>query len=177
MNLLSTTLLSLCLAPTVPQDTSRATTPVAQAPQKLDTKLFDHFGAGITKGVNIALADALKKPEDHVDSKIRLTGQIEGICQTKGCWMQLGKAPERVFVKFTDYAFFVPKDAAGRTAIIEGTMKFRQETVAETKHYLEDAGKHELATKVTEGRKILRFMADGVALEKVAAIKSAAKKK
>jgi hypothetical protein len=71
----------------------------------------------------------------------------------------------------------MPKDASGRLAVVEGQLAFKQETVAETKHYLEDAGKHELATKVTEGRKILRFMADGVALEKVAAIKSAAKKK
>ena len=62
----------------------------------------------------------------------------------------------------------MPKDASGRQAVLEGTLSFKQETVAETKHYLKDAGKHDAAAKVTKGRKILRFMADGVAIEKAA---------
>jgi len=45
----------------------------------------------------------------------------------------------------------------------------KQETVEQTKHYLEDAGKHEEAAKVTEGRKLYHFMATGVAISKPAA--------
>ena len=69
-------------------------------------------------------------------------------------------------VKFKDYGFFMPKDASGRTAIVEGTLTMKQETVAETKHYLEDAGKTDEAAKVTEGRKLYHFMASGVAIKK-----------
>jgi hypothetical protein len=71
-------------------------------------------------------------------------------------------------VKFKDYAFFMPKDASGRTAILEGVVKMKQETIEETRHYLEDAGKHDEAKKVTEGRKILTVMASGVAIAKPA---------
>ncbi len=155
----------------------------AQAkPDKLDAKAYDHFGTGITVGETpISLAAALKNADKLTGKTIRVQATITGVCQTKGCWMNLGKPDEKgnppLFVKFKDYGFFMPKDASGRLAVVEGQLAFKQETVAETKHYLEDAGKHELATKVTEGRKILRFMADGVALEKVAVIKSAAKKK
>jgi hypothetical protein len=45
-------------------------------------------------------------------------------------------------------------------------MTFEQETVEQTRHYLEDAGKHEEAAKVTEGRKLYKFLANGVAISK-----------
>ena len=143
----------------------------AQAPKpaKLDPKVYDHFGTGITKGKKpLSVAQAIKDPAKFAGKTIRLEAPITGVCQAKGCWMNLGtldaKGNPPVFVKFKDYGFFMPKDSSGRTAIVEGTMSFKQETVAETKHYLEDAGKHEQAKKVTQGRKVLRFMASGVAL-------------
>ncbi len=139
-----------------------------QAPAKLDEKRYDHFGAGIVDGPATDLAEALKSPDQFTGKTVRLTGPITAVCQTKGCWMHLGSQTPPVMVKFKDYAFFVPKDASGRTAIVEGTMTMKQETVEQTRHYLEDAGKHEEAKKVTEGRKLYHFMATGVAIEKAA---------
>ncbi|MEZ6037277.1 MAG: DUF4920 domain-containing protein [Planctomycetota bacterium] len=140
-------------------------------PKQLDPARNDHFGAGITesKDAPLPLTEVMKDPAKFAGKPIRVTGPITDVCQTKGCWMTLGKpaAGQPPFlVKFKDYAFFVPKDAAGRDAIIEGELSFMQETVEQTRHYLEDAGKHEEAKKVTEGRKILKFMANGVAIAK-----------
>ena len=88
---------------------------------------------------------------------VRVRAPITGVCQVKGCWMNLGKTDKSgnppLFVKFKDYGFFMPKDATGRVAIVEGTMTMKQETVAETKHYLEDAGKHEAAKSLAEKEK------------------------
>jgi uncharacterized protein DUF4920 len=147
--------------PATPQDAVAAKQPV-----KLDEKLFDHFGDGIVEGPAVDVAEALKNPDQYTGKTVRLTGPITGVCQTKGCWMQLGTPNQFVFVKFKDYAFFVPKDASGRVAIVEGTMTMKQETVEQTKHYLEDAGKHDEAAKVTEGRKLYHFLASGVAIKK-----------
>ena len=146
----------------------------AAAPKKLDGAKYDHFGDGITVGAEpMTLDAALAKAAELDGETIRVQAPITGVCQVKGCWMNLGAPKEdgtpSLFVKFKDYGFFMPKDASGRTAIVEGTMTFEQETVAQTKHYLEDAGKHDEAAKVTEGRKLYRFMANGVALEKAAA--------
>ena len=143
------------------------------APKKLDAKRYDHFGAGVGVGdAPMSLQAALQNAAKLDGKTIRVRAPITGVCQVKGCWMNLGEPDAKgnppLFVKFKDYAFFVPKDAGGRDAVLEGTLSFKQETVAETKHYLEDAGKHEEAKKVTKGRKVLRFMADGVALEKPA---------
>src|SRR5262245_58329139 len=150
--------------PAAPQD---ATAPAAaKKPVKLDEKLFDHFGDGIVEGPAVDVAEALKNPDQYTGKTVRLTAPITGVCQTKGCWMQLGTPSQFVFVRFKDYAFFVPKDASGRVAIVEGTMTMKQETVEQTKHYLEDAGKHDEAAKVTEGRKLWHFLASGVAIKK-----------
>jgi hypothetical protein len=142
----------------------------AKPAAKLDAKVWDLFGEPLLEAPAIPVADALKKPEQFTGKTVRLTAPINSVCAKKGCWMGLGAVdasgkPE-VFVKFKDYAFFVPKDAAGRTAIVEGTMTFEQETVEQTRHYLEDAGKHEEAAKVTEGRKLYKFLANGVAISK-----------
>ncbi|MFM1871616.1 MAG: hypothetical protein RL398_1038 [Planctomycetota bacterium] len=138
------------------------------AAKKLDTAKYDHFGAGMTEGTNVQVADALKDPAAYDGKTVRLEGVITAVCQTKGCWMHLGSETNPVMVKFKDYAFFMPKDASGRTAILEGVVKMKQETIEETRHYLEDAGKHDEAKKVTEGRKILTVMASGVAIAKPA---------
>jgi hypothetical protein len=154
-----------------PAITAAAQEGEARAPKKLDEKVYEHFGAGITEGTApIALEDLMKDPAAHTGKTIRVAGPITAVCQTKGCWMHLGKPLANgnppVFVKFKDYAFFVPKDASGRTAVLEGVMTMKQETVEQTRHYLEDEGKIEEAKKVTEGRKLFHFMADGVAIKK-----------
>jgi hypothetical protein len=155
--------------------TPPATPPAAPAPKaqdarpaRLDEKAWDHFGDGIAQGPATPLAEVLKKPEDFTGKTVRIEAPITAVCQTKGCWMHLGAQQPPVMVKFKDYAFFVPKDASGRTAIVEGTMAMKQETVEQTRHYLEDAGKHEEAAKVTEGRKLYHLLASGVAIKKVA---------
>jgi cell division protein YceG involved in septum cleavage len=137
-----------------------------QKPAKLDPARYEHFGAGILEGPWTEVAVALAKPEDFVGRTVRLAGPITQVCQTKGCWMHLGTGEPPVMVKFKDYGFFVPKDASGRTVIVEGEMTLKQETVAQTRHYLEDAGKHAEAAKITEGRKLYHFVATGVAIEK-----------
>lgn len=134
-------------------------------PPKLDETLYEHFGAGVREGVEwVSVADLLARPEPHIGKAVRVRGPISSICQKKGCWMHLGSEERPVMVKFKDYAFFMPKDGAGRIAVLDGVLSLKQETVEETRHYLEDAGKHEEAKRITEGRKIYTLLASGVAL-------------
>jgi hypothetical protein len=119
-------------------------------------RCYDHFGTGIVEGSATSLTDAVKDPAKFTGKTVRLEGKIDRDLPGQGLLDDHGRRQEPpVMVKFKDYGFFMPKDASGRTAIIEGTMAMKQETVEQTKHYLEDAGKTEEAAKVTEGRKIL----------------------
>ena len=76
--------------------------------------------------------------QDSVQVKIEAV--INSICQKKGCWMyvDLGKETE-MLVRFKDYGFFVPMDATGDTAIIEGLAKVDTLSVEWLKHLKEDA--------------------------------------
>jgi hypothetical protein len=46
-----------------------------------------------------------------------------------------------VRIKSADYSIFVPKDSAGRAAVVEGTFKVTTLTEAQAKHLAEDATK------------------------------------
>ena len=74
----------------------------------------------LESAVNVTDLLAALDGKDSVEAKV--TGQINNVCQMKGCWMNISDdaATEPVFVQFKDYAFFVPKDAAGKEVVIEG---------------------------------------------------------
>jgi hypothetical protein len=70
-------------------------------------------------------------------------------------------------VSFKDYGFFVPKDIAGKTVVIDGEAKMKTTSVAELQHYAEDAGKSKAEiAKITEPKHELTFVADGVIVKK-----------
>lgn len=94
-------------------------------------------------------------------------GKINSVCQSKGCWMRLdlGVEDKESFVKFKDYAFFLPMDSAGSDAIIKGIASKKETSVEDLRHFAEDAGKsEEEIEKITEPKVEYTFVADGVML-------------
>ena len=70
---------------------------------------------------------------------------------------------EALFVKFEGYAFFVPKEIAGKKVQIAGKAYREETSVEELKHYAEDEGQsEEEIAKITEPLVELKFMATGV---------------
>jgi hypothetical protein len=69
-------------------------------------------------------------------------------------------------VTFKDYSFFMPKDGAGLTAIVDGIAKVEVTSVADLQEYAKDDGKSkEDIAKITEPLKELVFEAKGVILK------------
>lgn len=132
-----------------------------------DTSL-QYFGDSITQDGAVA-ADQLASQMKGKDSlKIKLTGPIAEVCQKKGCWMNMNIGNDQSMrVRFKDYAFFLPKDAAGKIIFIDGVAFTDTTSVAELQHYAEDAGetKEEIA-KITEPEISISFEANGVILKK-----------
>jgi len=96
----------------------------------------------------------------------QLSGKITEVCQAKGCWMKVALTNgSEVFVKFKDYGFFVPTDAAGNTVVMQGNASLETLSVASQRHYAKDKGasKEELA-KIVKPQQTLKFIADGVAI-------------
>lgn len=132
-----------------------------------DTTLM-YFGDTINMDGAVAVEQLISKLAGKDSLNIKLTGTIEDVCQKKGCWMNLNIGNgQSMKVKFKDYAFFVPKDAAGKTVFIEGYAYNDTISVASLKHYAEDAGesKEEIA-KITQPEISISFEANGVIIKK-----------
>lgn len=132
-------------------------------PAKINAQVF---GDTITTegAVESTQVSKLMAGKDSLPLKVK--GKIIEVCQKKGCWMNLdiGEGKE-MRVKFRDYAFFVPKDAGGKTVVVEGYAFSETTSVDELKHYAEDEGmsKEEIA-KITEPETNISFEANGVVI-------------
>ncbi|MEI6311672.1 MAG: DUF4920 domain-containing protein [Bacteroidota bacterium] len=126
------------------------------------------YGAPITKDNAVTYVDFLKTYKAVAPQKTKITAKVNGVCEKKGCWMSIDNgSKDGMMVHFKDYAFFVPRDIAGKTVIMEGVIQPDTTTVAELRHYAEDAGKtKEEIAKITEPKIELTFLADGVLINK-----------
>ena len=92
-----------------------------------------------------------------------IKGVIKEVCSKKGCWMRLPLTDEDdIMVRFKDYGFFVPTDASGEV-IIKGQAFKTQISVADQRHYAQDAAATEAEiAAITEPKTTHSFIADGV---------------
>jgi len=106
------------------------------------------------------------KTGDTINIKFR--SKIKEVCSKKGCWMAMElPGGKESFVKFKDYAFFVPLNAAEQEAIVSGKACVSETSVAQLRHYAKDGGKSEdEIAKITEPKIEYKFMADGVLISR-----------
>lgn len=158
--LLAATLASLDACQSTPATNSTAKHPAAAAA----TSSGQTYGAAVTAAGARPLAELKQALGNQDSARVKLVGKAEAVCQVKGCWLTL-TTPEGqpVRVRFKDYAFFVPKDIAGKTVVIDGWARRQQVPVAELQHYAQDAGKSapEIAA-ITQPEEQLNFEAAGV---------------
>ncbi len=128
----------------------------------------DSFGKKIDDTNAISAEQLSTTIGDKPTLSTKVTATVESVCQMKGCWMKvLTTDGQTMRVSFKDYGFFVPKDLAGKTVVFEGEAKIKTTSVAELRHYAEDAKKtKEEIMKITEPKRELTFVADGVIVKK-----------
>lgn len=131
---------------------------------------YTGFGAEITADNAMTEAEMLEKFQNLKEGDtipIKFKSTILDVCQKKGCWMKLDLGEDKnAFVKFKDYGFFVPLDAANQKSVVEGRAFLSIETVDELKHYAKDAGKsQEEIDAITEPKITYQIQADGVLIQ------------
>ena len=131
---------------------------------------FQSFGDSITAEGVISKEELLAKFEtmkagDTIEVKFR--SEIKDVCQKKGCWMNLALNEDKnTFVRFKDYGFFMPMNAAGSDAIVGDKAYISVESVDELKHYAKDAGKSQVAIdSITEPKISYSFLSNGVLIK------------
>lgn len=95
---------------------------------------------------------------------IKIEAEILSTCPKKGCWMKIKAEEDTILVRFKDYGFFVPKDGVvGNKTVINGKLSVDTLSVAQLRHYAEDAGKSkEEINKIMNPEISMTFLANGV---------------
>lgn len=125
------------------------------------------YGDTITADGAVAATELVSLMADTNQKELKLEGTIEEVCQKKGCWLKVDMGDGKTMrVTFKDYAFFIPKDAAGRKIILDGVATMEETSIESLRHFAEDAGKSkEEIAAITEPTKELVFEARGVILK------------
>lgn len=135
-------------------------TPVPVAPT------YSYFGDSISVDNPLGAQAVLDSLSVRDSIELTFTSTIAEVCQAKGCWMDVKLGDQLMMVKFWDYAFFVPKDAAGKTVVMKGWAKKNTSSVEWLKHKAQDAGaSQDSIDKITEPSIGYDFMATGVAIQ------------
>lgn len=132
---------------------------------------YESFGDSISNQSAISSKEMKAKFEnmkvgDTIDVTFEST--IKKVCKKKGCWMILDLTDNKeAFVKFKDYAFFVPKNADNEKVVLSGKAFVGQESIEELKHYAKDAGKSQAAIdSIIAPKTTYSVMANGVLIKK-----------
>jgi hypothetical protein len=140
-----------------------ALTVIAQPPAG-EAKPGEWYGQKVDADGAIAMAElpAMLEKNQNIDTKIKAT--IVEVCPKKGCWLKLQvNDTTTAMVKMKDYAFFLPVAAKGKTVVIDGNVQLKTISVAELKHYAEDAKKSQAEIDaITKPEKEIRVTAKGI---------------
>ncbi|WP_190300408.1 DUF4920 domain-containing protein [Rufibacter hautae] len=131
---------------------------------KAATQPVKTFGTKVTPTNAITAAQLPVMLERQDSAKATIATNVLEVCQAKGCWMKVaveGQEPMRV--TFKNYAFFMPKDIVGKEVVFEGVAFRDTVSVADQRHFAEDAGqsKEEIAA-ITKPKASITFVASGV---------------
>jgi hypothetical protein len=123
-----------------------------------------HFGAVFAMQKNEPLAAACGRIQaEGATETVQVSGVIDSVCQKMGCWMVLRDGETKARVLMRNHEFFLPKDVAGRRAVVEGELKVRELSENLAKHYEEDRGGD--PSKVTGTAREHTLVAAGVAID------------
>lgn len=135
------------------------------------TTEYQVFGDSISAEGALSNEEMMAKYKDLKEGdtlEVAFKSVTKEVCQKKGCWMTMDLGDEnKSFVKFKDYAFFVPKNGQDKETVVKGKAYVSVESVDELKHYAKDAGKSQAAIdSIVEPKVTYSFMADGVLMAK-----------
>ena len=141
---------------------------LAQAqPPAGDANAGDSYGSKFTVTEVMNINDVVKKLKGGSEfQEVQVSAKVLEVCAKKGCWLKLELANgETATVKMKDYGFFLPVAAVGKNVVINGTVNLKTVSVAEQKHYAEDAKKSQAEIDaIKEAKQEVRVLASGIVI-------------
>lgn len=102
------------------------------------------FGAEITTDKAIPVEEMVKtlvSKEGDKKMEVKIQGTVVEVCQAEGCWLRMKNGESNIMVRMKDHKWFVPTALNGKTIVLQGIAEVKETSVAQLKHYAEDANK------------------------------------
>ncbi len=139
---------------------------------QIDISNYEFFGDKMNEVASFLTKEEMNEkfknlqPGDTIN--VAFATNIQEVCQKKGCWMKVDLGEDKNgFVRFKDYGFFAPMNAAGHDVIMNGKAFVSVVSIDELKHYAKDAGKsEEEIAQIVEPKITYSFEADGIGIAK-----------
>lgn len=95
---------------------------------------------------------------------VQLKAEVVEVCQKEGCWLKVQSSNGgKIMVKMIDHEFLVPTAINGKTIVINGNAETKETSVAQLRHYAEDAGKSKAEIEaIKEPKKEIIVQAKGI---------------
>jgi hypothetical protein len=143
-------------------------------PDKPSAAEYVPYGAPLAAqpGSERDLTALVTNPDAHGGEPVTVNGVVRQVCQQRGCWLELAAdtAPDAVGCRVISqqHAFFVPRDAVGNRARVQGKVEVKTVSAAQVAH-MEAEGGHFAAKQPDGSARELMIVASGVELAKGAA--------
>lgn len=122
-------------APEAPPHEQQVAAPVSQKSAPVPEERS--FGAPLSLSDSLDVGQVLANPEPFLGKIVQCSGVIARVCERAGCWLELrpeGSDREGLRVPMARHAFFIPQDAVGRPAKVEGELVARELGAGERAH-------------------------------------------
>ena len=95
------------------------------------------FGDVVNEKDTMKISTLLASPQNYVDKKVTVAGTIVGVCEKRGCWMNLASDArfEKLRIKVRDGDMVFPMSAKGRQALATGYLKEIKLSLEQTQRY------------------------------------------
>jgi hypothetical protein len=80
------------------------------------------LGAPIRSTTVVPLTSIAKDTQKYARTTVKTEGKVTSVCQAMGCWMEIVDTNSEAHIRMSGHSFFIPKNAAGRRAFVEGTV-------------------------------------------------------
>lgn len=140
---------------------------LAQTSSNHDKSNSIQLGEKMSTGPVKSVEACINESQNITGKNVKMTGQVKQVCQAKGCWFAItGSKGESIRVTSLGYKFFVPINAAGKTATVEGVFGVKELSAEMAQHYEDDRvqGTSEKPRKITKSVREYSIAATAVKL-------------
>ena len=125
-----------------------------------------YYGEKFTLTGSEPIQTLIDDADPYLGKSVRVVGEVTNVCQAKGCWMVLrGDGGESMRITMKGHAFSVPKDLAGRTAHVQGTVKQVEVDAKTVEHYASEGSTEDVPERGKD--KVYELVAQSVFVEPV----------